>query len=390
MIPSMLDAHFPLLKYAFYSKNYHPIILENEEGITDIGLKYVNNDMCYPAILNVGQMIAKLKNEKYDLSKVRLLMPTAGDACRGSNYFNVLNRAIRNAGLAEAKLVSLNLKGIEKESQLKLEPLMLFRALQGLFYGDILMILLNQTRPYEKNKGEAEKIWHKWIDILSKDMKNCKSLSIRKMKNNFEKIAEDFSKIARINQKKQRIGIIGELYTKYCHLGNWNLINYIEEHGAESYTNGLSWYALYYMDSHMMESGAVERTVYKIGIKLFLNIQNSMINALKKYNFYTLENFSILKKEAKDYVNFDLKTGDGWLIGAEAVAFAKHNCRKIVAVQPFGCMANYCCGRGLYPALQRKLPGTMITSVDVDSSGSKLNYYNRVSMLIDWKLENIT
>jgi predicted nucleotide-binding protein (sugar kinase/HSP70/actin superfamily) len=385
LIPSMLDAHFPLIKYAFYSKNYHPVILENEDNITEIGLRYVNNDMCYPAILNVGQMIAALQSGKYDLDKTRLLMPTAGDACRGSNYSSVLKSAVKNAGFSEVKVHSLNLKGLEKENQLKLEVGMIWRALFGLFYGDILMLLLNQTRPYEKEKGAAEKLWGKWIDILSKDLKDGKNLTLRKMKNNFLKITEDFYNLETIDVNKQRIGIVGELYIKYCHIGNWNMIRFLEENNCESHTNGLSWYAMYYMDSHMMDSKFFEKLFYKIGVKIFANIQNKMIYALKQYNFYTMETYETLKKEAKGYVSYNFNIGDGWLIGSEIVGHVLHDCEKVLAVQPFGCMPNHCCGRGLYPSLQRNLPKARITAVDVDSSGSQINAYNRVRLLIDMK-----
>ena len=142
LIPAMLDMHFPLLKYAFYSKNYHPVVLENEENIVNIGLKYVNNDMCYPIILITGQMIAALQSGKYDLNRTRLLMPSAGDACRGSNYTGVLRRAVAKAGFPQVKVLALNLKGLEKEEQFQIEPGMVWRALFGLFYGDILMALL--------------------------------------------------------------------------------------------------------------------------------------------------------------------------------------------------------------------------------------------------------
>lgn len=385
LIPAMLDAHFPLLKYAFYSKNYHPVILENEEEITDVGLKYVNHDMCYPAVLNVGQMIAALQSGKYDLKRTRLLMPTAGDACRGSNYAGVLKRAVANAGFPEVKVLSLNLKGLEKDSQLKLEAGMVWRALFGLFYGDILMLLLNQTRPYEAQKGDAEKLWQNWIQILAADLKQGKHLTLGAMKHNFMKIAEDFSKLKRMPVKKQRVGIVGELYIKYCHLGNWNMIRFLEEQGCESHTNGLSWYAMYYIDSHLTESRLPEKVLYRMALKLFGSIQNAMIDALKEYGFYTLENFETLKSEAKEYVSQNFRTGDGWLIGSEVVGHILHDCKKVLAVQPFGCMPNHCCGRGLYPSLQRKLPEGKIVSVDVDSGSSELNVHNRVSMLIDWK-----
>lgn len=383
LVPAMLDAHFPFLKYAFYSKNYHPIILENEEGVTDTGLKYVNNDMCYPAILNIGQMIAALQSGKYDLSRTKLLMPTAGDACRGSNYMGALRRAVRDAGFPQVQVLSLNIQGLEKGEQMELELGMVWRALFGLFYGDMLMLLTNQTRPYEARKGETEECRQRWISQLSQDLKEGKNLSIRRMKKNFWGMAAEFAQIPRTGAKKQRIGIVGELYIKYCHMGNWNLERTLLDEGCESHTNGLSWYVLYYMDTHLAQSDTFTAMLYRMGMRIVEGLQKEMIRALREYHFYTLPEFSVLKKEAEGYVSYRDTIGDGWLIGAETVSHILHDCRKVVAVQPFASMPNQICGRGLYPSLARKLPQGHIVSVDVDSSASRLNAYNRVKMLID-------
>lgn len=313
-------------------------------------------------------------------------MPTAGDACRGSNYTGVLRRAVKNAGFNSVKVLSLNVKGLEKDEQMKLEFGMVWRALFGLFYGDILMLLLNQVRPYEKEKGAAEACWQKWVDILSEDMKKGRHLTISNMKKNFYRIAEDFSRVETTGEKKQRIGIVGELYIKYCHIGNWDAIMNLEAEGCESHTNGLSWYVLYYMDSHLLEDGWLMKQAYTIGVKFFSRFQNRMIDAIRKYNFYSMEPFATVKAEAQGYVNSEDTVGDGWLIGAECVGHILHDCRKVLAVQPFACMPNQICGRGLYPSLNRKLPQGHIVSVDVDSSGSRLNVYNRMKMLVDEKL----
>lgn len=383
LVPAMLDVHFPLLKYAFYSPNYRPVILDCEEHITEIGLKYVNNDMCYPAILNVGQMIAALQSGKYAPEHTRLLMPTAGDACRGSNYTSVLRRAVQRAGFSQVKVLSLNLMGLEKEEQLPLEAGMVWRALFALFYGDILMLLLYQTRPYEREKGEAERLWQHWITILSEDLKRGRHLTLGSMKRNFQSISKSFSELPRSHKKKQRIGMVGELYIKYCHLGNWDMIRFLEEQGCESHTNGLSWYVMYYMDSHLSEATGTGGFLYRLGLRFFGGIQRWMIQALRQYGFYCMEDFAVLKREAAEYVNFHDCTGDGWLIGAEIVGHILHECPKVLAVQPFGCMPNHICGRGLYPSLARRLPQGHIVSVDVDSGSSRLNAYNRVRLLVD-------
>lgn len=390
LIPAMLDDHFPLLKYAFYSENYHPVILENEENIEDVGLRYVNNDMCYPAILNTGQIVAMLQSGKCDPERTRLLMPTAGDACRGSNYTSVLRKAVCDAGFPQVKVLSLNLKGLEKDERLELEFGMVWRALFALFYGDILMLLLNQTRPYEAESGAATLLWRHWIDALAEDLKSGRHLTLGHMRRNFDRMAESFSKLELTGEKKQRIGIVGEIYIKYCRLGNWNLVNFLEKRGCESHTNGLSWYAMYYMDSHLTEAGNFESALYRIGLKFAGRLQRQMIGALRKYGFYTMEDFFTMKKEAEGYVSFQERIGDGWLIGAEIVGHVLHGCPKVAAVQPFGCMPNHICGRGLYPSLSRKLPQGRIVSVDVDSSGSRLNVYNRISMLIHADLSDLS
>ncbi len=299
LIPAMLDAHFPLIKYAFYSKDYHPVILSNEDHITDVGLKYVNNDMCYPIVLNAGQMIDALQSGKYDINRTRLLMPTAGDACRGANYLHVLKESVRKAGFDRVKILSLNVKGLEKECQMRVQPFMVWRALFGLFYGDILMLLLNQTRPNEVKKGQSQKVWQKWIDILSRDLKDGKNLTLGRMKRNFVRIARDFSRIKLHDKRKQRVGIVGELYIKYCHLGNWDMIKFLESNGCESHTNGLSWYAMYYMDSHLTDNMTFESLLYKAGLKFFGSLQRAMIEALRKYGFYTMEDFFTMKREAE-------------------------------------------------------------------------------------------
>lgn len=384
LVPSMLDMHFPLLKYAFYSKNYHPVILENEENVVYTGLKYVNNDMCYPSILNVGQMVAALQSGQYDPERTRLLMPSAGDACRGANYFGVLKRAVEHAGFPQVKVMSLNLKGIDKDAALQLEFGMVWRALLAVYYGDLLMFMLHQTRPYEKTPGAALKLWQEWIDRLAEDFKAGKNLTLRKMIRNFDLIAADFEKLEKTGEKKQRVGLVGEIYIKYCHMGNWNMVRFLEEQGCESHTNGVTWYAMYYMDSHLVEAGTVEGLMYRIGYRFFSWLQRKLVEAVRRHGFYSLEPFPVMKKEAQGYVSFETLVGDGWLIGAEAVGHILHDCPKVLAMQPFGCMPNHVCGRGLYPSLQRKLNEMgHLTSVDVDAGSSELNVYNRVKMLLD-------
>ena len=382
LIPALLDAHFPLMKYAFYTRQYHPVILNNRRAVTQTGLRFVHNDMCYPCILNVGQMIAALGSGRFNPAETKLLMPSVGDACRGSNYTEVLRKAVRKAGYRQTYVLTMNLKHIDEENQLGITPKMVWRALFALFYGDLLLMLVQQIRPYEENPGETERCRDKWFRILGDELKCFRRLRIGVMLRRFDEITADFAAIPRRNVKKQRIAIVGELYTKYCALGNWDIVRYLEQTGCESFTNGLSWYVLYYIDSHLMLASPPEAAGYRAVGAMLERIQKRMIAAVQGAGFFSLPPLRTLKKEVGGKLSFGAAVGDGWLIGAESAGYILHGCKKVLAIQPFGCMPNHVIGRGLYAALQRKFGGHIV-SIDVDSSGTRVNAYNRARMLID-------
>ena len=382
LIPAMLDEHFPLMKYAFASKKYRPVILKCKKGVTQLGLKYVQNDMCYPCILNVGQMLCALGCGNFDPCKTKLLMPSAGDACRGANYAGILRKAVYNAGFNNTQVLTLDLKNKDRSTQFPVSPKMVWKALFALFYGDLLMILTRQIRPYETICGITDRKRDKWFSILGNDIKDLKNMTIGSMLRRFEQITDDFLHIRRTNKKKQRIPIIGELYTKYCGMGNRDIVGFLEQNGCESFTNGLSWYVLYYIDSHLLNASAAEAAAYRIVEAGISFIQKKMINTLWKKGFFSLPSLRKLKAGVKDTAALELSVGDGWLISAEAAGYMSHGCKKIVAVQPFGCMSNHVCGHGLYASIMRRYGG-QIVSVDVDPGTADVNVYNRVRMLID-------
>lgn len=384
LVPAMLDDHFPLLKYALYSREYHPVILEQETHIEDTGLKYVNNDMCYPCILNVGQMVEALKSGKSPLTHTRLLMPTVGDSCRGSNYISALRKAVAAAGFSQVQVVSMNLKGLEQDSRVKIHLYMVWRALFAMFYGDMLMLLVHQVRPYELHPGAAEQCRQTWFRQLSGDLKTGRHLTLHRLTHNLHQIAADFSRTPTTGTKRQRIGIVGDIYTKYCRLGNWDIIRFLEESGCETYVNGLSWYVLYYLDSHRPEN-SIAAWPYRLTGAAVLRLQRHMIQALRSHGFYCAPDLAAMKQEASGYVPLDVCVGDGWLLGAEAVSMIRHQCPKVLAIHPFGCLPGHVCGKGYYPALNRMLPEGQILTVDVDASGSRVSLYNRAKLLVDWK-----
>lgn len=379
----MLDFHFPLLQYAFCSKHYNAVILNNSDNITNIGLEYAHNDMCYPCILIIGQMISALQSGNYDLNNTILLIPQAGDACRGSNYIHMIRKALKKAGYEKVPIVSLNVKGLESDNLFSISIGMVRRAVAAVMYGDILMLLKNQIEPYEKIKGETQKYIDKWISYLGCKIKNNKKLSYLSIKRTFKCIANDFRNIKQENKNIKKVGVVGELYIKYCHLGNWNLESFLKEQSCEYMINGFSWYVLYYIDAHMMDENAAIKILYKIALKYLGNLQNNMVNSIRAKGFHCLDEFHTFKENAKGKVPFVIRAADGWLIGCEIINLINKRYDKILCAQPFGCMPNHVCGKGIYPHLQREFPKSQIVSVDYDSSGNEINVRNRIKMLLD-------
>lgn len=238
----------------------------------------------------VGQMVSALRSGAYDLARTVLLMPQGGDACRGSNYTGVLRRAVKAAGFPQIPVLSLNVKGLEKGEQVHLEAGMVYRALFGLMYGDLLMILKNQVLPYERHLGDTNRCLESWQRTLAEDLKQGRHLTLGQMKKNFIRIAEDFASIPHTGQQKQKVGIVGELYVKYCHLGNWNLEAFLTEENCEYYINGLSWYVLYYIDTHLTTEGALIGKLYATGLRFIRSLQRVMVNAIRGAGFFAWTN----------------------------------------------------------------------------------------------------
>ncbi|MBE6845204.1 MAG: hypothetical protein E7508_05745 [Ruminococcus sp.] len=382
LIPAMLDFHFPLLECAFCSENYEAIVLKNENDIAYTGLKYLHNDLCYPVILIAGQFISALKSGKYS-GNVALMIPQAGDACRGSNYIHMIRKALRHSGFGHVPIISLNFKGLEKKNRLKINIGMIRRGLAAVMYGDILMILQNQISAYEVHSGETENMVHKWTEHIKKGLVEGSNVSASEMRKTFFEIARDFSRIETAESNKPVIGIVGELYVKYCHLGNANICRNLKDEKCGVYINGFSWYLIYYLDTHLAQSAGLYGLGYKLVIKYLSEIQSCMVSALRENSFLCCDSFYEFKKSSADYVSFDCNIADGWLIAGEIVNINRNVTSKIACVQPFGCMPNHVFGKGIYSSLQRKFENIMLSSIDFDSGSADVNLNNRLSMLID-------
>ncbi|MFR1233198.1 MAG: hypothetical protein ACLSCQ_06460 [Evtepia gabavorous] len=291
LIPAMLDAHFPLLQYAFHSKAYYPVILSQSRGLADLGLRYAHNDLCYPFVLSLGQYLQALGSGAYDLDQVSLLMPSAGDACRGSNFPSLIRKALAAAGYPQVEVLTWNVKGLERDHALPLRPEMVWRALFGLFYGDLLLLLTLQTRPYEAVAGAANACRDRWTNQLAGELRSGAPLTLRRMKEVFHQAAGDFAALPRRPVARKRVALVGELYTKYCALGNWDILPFLEEAGCEVAVNGFSWYILYYISSQIAGTTGPVQALWR-GLGAWMaGLQRTMTAALAAHGFHSLPPF---------------------------------------------------------------------------------------------------
>ena len=386
LIPSLLDDYFPLLQYAFASDRWSPVLLTEEKGLADLGLRYIHSDMCYPAHLVAGQILSALNSGKYDTDTCGVLIGQAGDECRGSCLIRILRKALIKAGYPHVALLSLNVRDIDRKDGLTIRPSMVYRALAGVVWGDTLAILRDQTGPYEAVPGATAALWKSWMETLSRELKERRLLTRSSILGRCQEMTADFRRIQRTERTVQKVAIVGEIYTKYCHLGNWDLRDYLAAEHCQIAVGGITWYALYYMDSHALKGSAVQKAFYRAVQAYGANIQKEMLNILHQAGYETLPPFEDLKKQAEGYAPLRITLADGWLITAEAAAWAKLGYRKILCVQPFACLPGHIFGKGQYAQLQRKLPGTRLVSVDYDASTGEGTVQSRIRMLLDERL----
>ena len=329
LIPSLLDDWFPLLQYAFTSEEWEPVLLtEDDPHLAELGLKYFHNELCYPVFLVAGQVLSALRSGRYDPARCGVLFGQAGDECRGSCGIRLLRRVLDRLGYGRVETLSLNVRGIDRGTGLPITAAMVRRCLAAAVWGDTLALLRNQTRPYEAVPGTAEALWRRWTEDLGQDLAGNRGLTRREILRRCREMAAEFRAVERVPREVQKVAIVGEIYTKYCHLGNWNLERYLAAEHCEIGVGGITWYALYYMDGHALKGSAPARRVYRLLASYLAEIQRDMLSILNQAGYHALPPLPELKRQAEGYAPLRVTVADGWLIAAEAVGWARLGYRK--------------------------------------------------------------
>lgn len=387
LMPNMAPIHFRILQKVFTYYGYKSDLLETTgPEIAQTGLKYVHNDTCYPALLVIGQFIQALQSGKYDVHKTALMITQTGGGCRASNYIFLLRKALKKAGFEFVPVISLSF-GMEKNSGFSLTIPLIRRFVGGLVYGDQLMLLSNQTKPYEVNKGESMALVQEWSDKISQMLIEGKGYTLEEIDETLNKITKSFSKIELNKVPKVKVGIVGEIYVKYSAMANNGLEEFLAEQDCEVCLPGLMGFASFKVDNRiedikMFGGNGVKFKVIQMLLNYLTKLEGLMIEAAKKYGFVPPHEYAHTKQLVKGIIGYGSKMGEGWLLTAEMLELAETGYENIVCTQPFGCLPNHINGKGAIRKIKEVMPNANIVTIDYDPGAPKVNQENRIKLML--------
>ena len=395
LCPQMSPIHFDLIEPAVRSCGYNLEVLQNSDRTAiDTGLKYVNNDACYPSLIVVGQIMDALLSGKYDLEHTAVIMSQTGGGCRASNYIGFIRRALERAGMPQIPVISLNANGMETNPGFKITLPLLTKAMQAVVYGDLFMRVLYATRPYEAKAGSANALHEKWKAICIKSLQKH-SLSMAEFNRNIRGIIHDFDELPRRDVQKPRVGIVGEILVKFSPLANNHVVELLEAEGAEAVMPDLLDFLLYcfYNSNFKADNlGGKRSTAHlcNMGISLLEYFRRTCRRELERStHFLPPARIQDLASMAKHYVSLGNQTGEGWFLTGEMLELIHSGTTNIICTQPFGCLPNHIVGKGVIKELRASHPEANIIAVDYDPSASEVNQLNRIKLMLSTAQKNL-
>ena len=388
LCPQMSPIHFDILEPAFSACGYNFVVMQNDNRhAIDMGLKYVNNDACYPSLWVVGQIMDELLSGKYDLNRTAVIMSLTGGGCRATNYVGFIRRALKKAGMEQIPVVSLNLSKLESNPGFHINLEMLERAAYGAVFGDIFMRCVYRMRPYEKIKGSVDACHQKWLPVV-KEFVTAKHMNIFKFEKLCKEIIEDFDRIEITDEVKPRVGVVGEILVKFAPAANNHLVELLESEGAEAVVPDLIDFMLYCFYNQIYkaeEFGTSKKTaaLMRVGIWAIERLRSGATKAFKKsVHFDPPTSIYKLVEYAKPIVSIGNQTGEGWFLTGEMVELIKEGATNIVCTQPFGCLPNHVVGKGVIKQMRHLYPGCNIVAIDYDPGASEVNQLNRIKLML--------
>ncbi|SUY46946.1 putative CoA-substrate-specific enzyme activase [Clostridium putrefaciens] len=393
LAPEMSPIHFQFVETAFRASGYNLIVLPTvDNAAVEEGLKYINNDACYPSIIVVGQLIQALKSGKYDINNTSIMLSQTGGGCRATNYIGFLRKALKESGFTNVPVVSLNAGGIEKNPGFSLTPGLINKSIMGIIYGDLLMRVLYKVRPYEKIKGSSNELYNKWVEKIKVNVSNGKHKEFRQ---NIKDIVYDFDNLEINNIVKPKVGLVGEILVKFHPSANNNVVELIEREGAEAVMPDLLDFFLY--SSYDQDY----KYKYLSGSKISQILGNTAIKAMECYRktlrevlgeskrFEPPKHIKELAFKASKIISLGNQTGEGWFLTAEMIELIEGGTQNIICMQPFACLPNHVTGKGMIKALKANYPKANIVAVDYDPGASEVNQLNRIKLMLSVAFKNV-
>ncbi len=386
LVPDMLPIHFQLIIKAYEHFGYKMELLTNRERVViDEGLKNTHNDTCYPALLVIGQFMEALKSGRYDVNKVALLISQTGGGCRASNYIYLIRKAIATE-FPQVPVLSLNFSGLEPNPAFPMTVPIIIRLIYSVLYGDMLMLLYNQCKPYELNRNSTDELLARWEHRLGKLMED--KTKFMRTKRIYRAMLRDFAALPRSKEKKPRVGIVGEIYVKYSPLANNDLNSFLISEGCEPNVPGLLDFVLYCASDLINDAGLYDKKTartyaYIVGYDVLYKFQKEQIKVIEEHGeFQPPHDFEHLREAADKYMNQGVKMGEGWLITAEMAALAETGTENIICTQPFGCLPNHIVAKGMSRVIKEAYPNANIVAIDYDPGATKVNQENRIKLML--------
>ena len=392
LVPQMSPIHFNILEPALKHMGLNIVMLPDaNKEVIDTGLKYVNNDACYPSLIVVGQMMHAITSGKYDVNKLAVVMSQTGGGCRATNYVGFIRRALAKAGYGQIPVIALSVQGFEQNSGFNFNLKTVKCAMQAIVFGDLFMRVLYRTRPYEITPGSANKLHRKWEKICIKCMENG-GKGFKKIVNG---IVADFDALPIKDERKPRVGIVGEILVKFLPSANNHLVELLEEEGAEAVMPDLLDFFMYcfYNNNYKYEFlGKTKKSAKKgnLGIWALEFLRKPLKDALSKSERFTPPvHISHLADYARPIVSIGNQTGEGWFLTGEMIELIKSGAGNIVCCQPFACLPNHIVGKGVIKELRKAYPEANIVAIDYDPGASEVNQVNRIKLMLATARKNL-
>ncbi len=389
--PQISPIHLNILECALHKFGYNIKVLPESGTAVETGLKYVNNDACYPTILTVGQVVDALMSGQYNLNRTAVMITQTGGGCRATNYIALLRKALKQANMAQVPVVSLNFAGLEKNPGFKITIPLMLNMVYSILYGDLFMRCLYRVRPYEKVKGTAQAVYEKWNALVCEQMERGNTKSFKK---NVAQIVRDFDAIETLDIVKPRVGVVGEILVKFHPTANNHIVDLIEREGGEAVMPDLLDFFMYsfYDDTikfELLDGTRGHKMKSDFYIWFIEKLKKPMLKALKGTKFGAPTHISKMAKLASKVVSLGNLAGEGWFLTAEMLELIEHGAPNIVCVQPFACLPNHVTGKGVMKALKAYDPSANIVAVDYDPGASEVNQINRIKLMMSVAFSNL-